>query len=384
MKWNNKGHEFDEVANHILEDDVSYWIWGAGTYGISFVNEYKDEFVIKGFFDSNPKKQETLCCGLPVLPPPKEKLKNGEKILVSAGWVNQIFPEIEKLGYIENKDFFHIDEFVSIYFLYKYDRFKAIHLGYTTTEKCSLRCKHCASFIPYIKQPKEVSKKQIMEDLEGYFQWVDNLNLFAISGGDAGLHSELKGLLLDISEKYMKDHKKIQNLEITVNAIFMPDQELLDILHRLDVFVRFTDYGKEAAKQQKIPELIAMLQEHEIRYDHVQFQNWYDCGYPQESNGLSGDRVLSAFFDRCHIRSCGGISEGRYSMCSLTFKADRADYCQIQPNDYFDFSTYEPNRRKEFMEFMLGYTEKGYYELCKKCNGAFNVNKTVIPVGEQL
>lgn len=36
MKWKNKGHEFDEMANNVLQENVSYYIWGAGTFGESF------------------------------------------------------------------------------------------------------------------------------------------------------------------------------------------------------------------------------------------------------------------------------------------------------------------------------------------------------------
>ncbi len=57
---------------------------------------------------------------------------------------------------------------------------------------------------------------------------------------------------------------------------------------------------------------------------------------------------------------------------------------KYEKTDYFDAKDLTESTKKEFMEYMLGYSEKGYYNYCTACNGSFNVNNKKIPVGEQL
>ena len=33
MKWNNVGHEYDELAEQICKDNMKYYIWGMGVLG---------------------------------------------------------------------------------------------------------------------------------------------------------------------------------------------------------------------------------------------------------------------------------------------------------------------------------------------------------------
>ena len=68
----------------------------------------------------------------------------------------------------------------------------------------------------------------------------------------------------------------------------------------------------------------------------------------------------------------------------MCINADIIDYCKYVDSDYFDLEKYDSSRRAELLEFYSGYSEKGYYEYCKMCNGSCNVNKHAIPVGIQL
>jgi hypothetical protein len=39
--------------------------------------------------------------------------------------------------------------------------------------------------------------------------------------------------------------------------------------------------------------------------------------------------------------------------------------------------------KKELMEFNMGYSEKGFLDMCRRCNGADDLNYK-IPVAEQM
>ena len=61
-----------------------------------------------------------------------------------------------------------------------------------------------------------------------------------------------------------------------------------------------------------------------------------------------------------------------------------AGYCEAYKEDSFNLAEYNPDRRKEFIEFNAGYCEKGYLNFCKRCNGYQNINTSYVPVGRQI
>ena len=60
MKWNNVGHEYDELAEQICKDNMKYYIWGMGVLGESFYKDFSRELDILGFIDSNPRDRKSV------------------------------------------------------------------------------------------------------------------------------------------------------------------------------------------------------------------------------------------------------------------------------------------------------------------------------------
>lgn len=383
MKWKNKGKEFENIAQKILNDSIEYYIWGAGTFGESFYEEFQDKIKIISFLDSNMEKQDNYLKGIKIEKPEVlMELKENAVVLISAGWTNEIFGQLNNWGYKKNKNYFHIDEFLSIYMMYKFGKLCFTNLAYVITQKCTLKCKHCVGFYPYYKNPTHIPIEKIEKDLDLYFKWVDSLNVLGLTGGDAMLHPDFNNILEKIGSKYYKS--KIYNIEVYTNAIIVPKKETLELFKKYKVFYRFTDYKKNANDIQKIDEVIKLLDEYEIRYDKVVFDTWYDSGYPQESNGILEDKALVNFFDACNRRSCQGLKNGKVYYCDLARGADEIGYCDLLESDYYDLNNLNFLTRVEFMEYMLGYSEKGYFNYCKKCNGGQNINKKYVLPGEQL
>ena len=55
----------------------------------------------------------------------------------------------------------------------------------------------------------------------------------------------------------------------------------------------------------------------------------------------------------------------------------------IGKDDYLDIEELKADAKKVLLEFQMGYSEKGYLDMCNYCNGADAVNYP-IPVAEQL
>lgn len=384
MKWNNKGHQFDLIGEKIRvfsETNAAFYIWGAGTFGISFYEMFQREINIEAFVDSAPQKQGTMVCGIPVYAP--ECLKEKKVfVLVSAGWTRDIYNRLSEFGYIKGQDCLHIDDFTSLYHWYKYKKVCLSDITYAITEYCSLRCENCNAFVPRIQNPENIPINQIIKDFDQFFKYVDQVNVLGLSGGDAMVHPEFADIVEALGERYYPN--KAVHLEVYCNAVIVPDRRTLQVLKKYNVFYRFSDYRPYTNGRQRVEEIVSLLIKNGIRYDHVSFETWCDCGYPQSSNGISGEENLVTFFDTCDRKSCHRLCDGVVTYCGMVNSADRIDYCRLETPDVFDISDYDPSRRVELIEYMLGYSEKGFFNYCRICNGSFNVNKKTVEAGKQL
>jgi hypothetical protein len=383
MKWNQKGHEFDEIAGIILKAAANnnFYIWGAGFYGDAIFTSLSPEINIIGYVDSDINKHSLKKNELTIFPTSvlKDVDRNSTTVLVSAGWTNDIFNSLSEMGFKKNIDFFHIDEFLSILMMYKYNKVCLANLNVGVKEKCTLRCEKCCQYTSYIKNPKNMSFIEFKKELENCFKTVDYISSFVLAGGDALCNPECCTMLEFIGENYLGS--RIGTIEILSNAIILPNKNMLVLLQKYNVYFRFTNYGKHAP--QKIDDLISILNVYKIRFDHVRYTYWYDNGYPQESNGLYDDAALQEYFNRCDRRSCHVISKGKFLYCSMAIGADRIGYCPILEDDYFDLN-YPVVDKKIFIVFAHGFSNKCYLNYCRKCNGGINISTIKIPVGIQL
>lgn len=383
MKWENKGHELEDIAEQICSlSKKPFYIWGYGTFGKAFFESFREKLNLIGFVDSNSKKWQEARDGIVGVYDP-HILKNTEAIiLVSTGWTREVFSKLNQMGFKRNINYFHIDDFASVYMWFMEKKIYLSDIVYQITEKCTLRCKKCNAFVPYIQNPQNIELSQIKHDFERFFQWCDCVNVVQLAGGDAMVHPAFAEILIYLGENYFGN--KINNIEVYSNAVMIPDINTLELMRKYKVYYRFTDYLPYTQGRQKIQEIVTLLDQYEIRYDHAKFEQWGDCGYPQESNGIKGEKSLREFFEACDRRSCHQLSHLGVLFCGMALAADRIGYCHLDSSDVYPIEHYDENKRTEFLEFMLGYSEKGYLEYCKKCNGGQNVNSAFIEAGEQL
>lgn len=382
MKWENKGHEYDSVAEMICADDIKYYLWGAGVLGESFYEDFSNKMTIIGFIDSNPKKQGQREDGIFVYKPDEIELKSNEKVIIATGWVKQVSDYLNSRGYRKNIDYYLLDEFSTIYMMYKYNKLHVEKVDMFCNTLCSLRCIHCSALIPYHKKGRNYSFEEMKRNVDLIFQWVDYMHILSFSGGDAMVNPELIKIIEYTGEKYKG--KKVQDFELYTNAIITPSPEMLDIWKKYNVIVRFTNYTKHVVGRQKIEEMIDLLGKNNLKYDYVQFDKWLDMGYPQETNGLVNDEELINHCKECSpvISTC--LNDGKIFYCSPSCGADASQLFEHDAFDGFSLENFEPSRKIEFMEFYTGYSEKGYPSYCRRCNGFFNNNDKFIEVAEQM
>lgn len=380
MKWNNVGHQFDKFYEEWNEQG-EYYIWGAALVGQSFLKKFNDKLNIVGYIDSDITKQGKQIGKYIIHTPDVLKgEKKRVKVIIASYFYREILTQLEEMGYVENVDACDSRMFTEIFYMYKYHKLFLHRTDISITTKCSLNCAKCNMWTPYYKDAQHKSFDVLKADFAAYFQWVDNVSRLYLLGGEALLHPELNDIVLYLMKNY-KD--KIERLEIFTNATIIPSDELLGICKEYHIAFFVSDYTpNNTGLVKRFNDVISKLNKYEIEYVIDRYDTWLDFGDPLVTNKQDNEHELSDFFDRCHM-IWRGLQDKKYYFCHSDCSAKRAGIIDDNINDYFDLNNYSEKRKIELLEFDLGYNQRGYLELCNRCNGSYGLNNTYTEVAIQ-
>lgn len=182
-----------------------------------------------------------------------------------------------------------------------------------TGQNCSLKCKNCANFSPYLaKTIPFYPHEEICQDLQAITDECQILRL-QLQGGEFFLHPNALQIL-----EYIANNPRIHQVTIATNATMIPKDSLLAIIKQSGkISVRLSDYG--AVNHKSAQRLEAVLAAHAIpyfthHYVHSDSQ-WRDCGGKDVER--LGDDVVQKIFDACLFgRNCLTMENGLISRCS--------------------------------------------------------------------
>lgn len=368
MRWKNKGHEYDGVYQQISAKR-GFYLFGCGDYGRQFLNCFGNEVSVIGYIDNNPEKQSILIGGKPCVGLDKVSLKKDEGIILTisqydrAGAVEQL----QQCGYQQDTDFFLLEEFISIYYLYKYDKVYFLNISFLPSTACNLKCRHCLNFNPFAKQFYVREWEALKADVDLFFSHVDYIMLFHVSGGEPMLYQHTADLIQYIDEKY---GDRIGTLRTVTNGTIVPSDEVLEKLSKCRVEVTVDDY-REAVPQynEQFDKLLQKLEQYQIKYYTNRVENWVDLA-PEKTDysAMSEEELIR------HRSECGQtwqeLRDGKLYSCNYAAYATVAGIAGEQDiEESYDLRSHTDDKKKELVEFRLGYTNKGYTNFCKKCRG---------------
>ena len=380
MKWNDKNHEYDAKAKEISEkwkisNDV--YLFGAGNVG-KIHRSILDKFnLFSGFIDNDVCKWSGNTMGL------SSFLRGSQK-----GWIilcgdNSVVEDMQR-----EISALHIDKYR--YFVYGYkDFFKEIfpiisayELGkvfdslcqISVTERCTLKCEKCAHGCWNVPMDQEdLSLDAVKESADYYFNAFDYVQEFVLIGGEPFLYKDLAE-----SIRYIGDHyrEQIITFAITTNGTIIPSEEIIGLCKEFDVHIHISNYVKTIPTlKERYEKLCKILDEQGISYDlSDEDDKWVDYGFNSLVRGDEED--LQAVFDKCKT-PCREVRRNKYYFC-VQARAVSENLLFDVDDDYFDLSQIKSiGDKKALMEFCMGYSEKGYLDMCKYCYGADALNHII-------
>lgn len=380
MKWTNKGHEFDVMYQNMLSKK-RYYLFGAGDYGRQFLKMFSGEIEVAGYIDNDSKKQHTLINGMICYPFNEIQLTEKEAIIITMSQIARVkaVEQLKHAGYIKDKDFFIIEEFISVYNVYKYDRVYFSSISFLPSTICNLNCRHCLNFNPYARQFYVREWDDLIRDVDTFFHCVDYIMLFHVSGGEPFLYKHTADLIDYIDKKY---GNRIGTLRTVTNGTVVPKAEVLEKLSRCDVEITVDDYREAVPRfRERFDEVLRKLDEYHIRYYINKVDYWVDLAPDRTDYSEFSEEELEKHREACN-QSWQELRGGRLYSCNYAAYAAVAGLAGQDLEEAYDLREFTPEKKKELVEFRLGYTTKGYTNFCKKCRGFTEAAETV-PAAQQ-
>jgi len=396
MKWTNKGHQFDayekifKQRNHIL-------IYGGAWKGKNVYEQIKFMGCVDAFLDKNLELQKLEIEGLPCRSPEElfDKHNESHLIIIAMGnkeSENDVCRRLMLAGYVENLDFWRWEDFnndiiMSVYWLFAQGKVVISSSGVLPSSVCNLNCAKCLNFNPYLNEKKlnfTLKPEEAKKDIDIFFDWVDYTPWYNISGGDPLTYPFLEDIIIYLGENYRQRIGK--RFELVTNGTMVPSDQICELLSKYNMDVAISDYRENVPKYiSKRQELLEKLKRYNIPYlDLCDIKSWFDLDVFNTDNSCMSEFELIEYHDRC-ATPWNRVFRGKLYSCLYESFAIASDIVPMDLSDTFDLlQPINIQSKREFIEFVSGYSEKGYTAMCSRCSGwGDTVNQKRVPVAEQ-
>jgi len=395
MKWNNRGYEFDKIAGYWSEIEGVFFYGDSSEaeklYKMLTFVELVDKLDVK-FVDSKFEKQKEDGEKI-VISPAKmmEYIASGCKyIIVDCTIGNAIIPYLLKISEIQfNKNLFTSlgfqRTFLPVLLWYKYGKAFINTTGVLFSTRCNLNCKGCMVCTDRYSTQKDRPFELICKDIDTIFGKFDYVWDFGFSGAEPFFYPHTSKVM-DYAKKYCD---KMYMFSLTTNATIPLSDALVDSYRSFYAVSPWTEKGggahiyiddySENVKQSKAQQLYETACKNNIKTTMIQYKYWIDMGYDKVDYSELSEEALANYYDICD-NPCSCIADGKFYSCSAVISAANAGMLPDEENNYIDV---EKCSIPEFIEFRSGYSQKGYFEMCKHCAGHLAINRNEIKVAEQ-
>lgn len=392
MKWINKGFEFEKIAEKLIdlfERKKTCYIFGAGIMGKELFPVLKYFDCFSGFIDNDINKQRDGYCTEKVISfQDFLRKENKETIVIAASDKNTILirNQLENCNLMHGIDFFEYGEFVNEIFpivaTYYYQKVFVNIAQITLTERCTLKCRKCAHACYAIDaSAQDMMLEEVYRSADIFFSKVDYIREFVLIGGEPLLYKEIEKVITYIGEKY---RNRMSIFCITTNGTIVPSKEILEVCKKQDVLFRISNYSAQLPRLKKAHyKLVEKLKEWNISYILGEEDLlWRDYGFEYVNHGVNNANLIEVF-DKCKT-ICREIRGNRFYYCVMARSVTENLKYNVGEFDYLDLEALDSELyQKEILEFNLGYSEKGYLDMCQFCHGAEAFNYP-IPAAEQI
>lgn len=376
-----------KTIENIKREGIPVIIFGAGIVGEVLFHACRNEGInIECFCDNNINKTQSSMCNVNIIHVQDLKTKYKDAhFIISAADIKDVVEQLHDLGYIK----WHASSLLLRDFDVSQYQFSApadfvefavstcllCHDSYLTpdklflrsvdiiiTERCSLKCRDCSNLMQYYKNPKDCDIKEVMQTIDMFCAFVDEVNEFRVIGGEPFMNKEIHLVINKLIEE-----SKVRKIVIYTNGTIIPKEDRIEYLKNKKVLLLITDYG---ILSKKLNVLTQILQRNSIAFYTLKAKGWTDCAkIIRHNRDIDQQKEI---FRSCCAKNLVTLSNGRLYKCPFAANADRLQAVPDYENDYINIfqETHEVidihEMKKKIRTFLL---EKDFLEVCDYCNG---------------
>lgn len=390
--------DFSQYSGNIV-------LWGAGKIGSVTAHVLKQKGIkALAFVDMSVSKQGTKFCGLDIISPEVffRDYKNSALIISNvdrANVINQLtsngfsnwfdawplLTEFDFADYSEQNQMY-MARMIDYYFrevareLGLKSRFLVHRLRVMITSRCTLNCKECSVYIPYVENHRDDNDwEQMVSDIKVFLDAAKELQEIELFGGEPLLHPDLHKIV-----SALKSEPRIHQISVITNGTILPNEQLIKALaDDKRTIYRMSSYGNKLST--KIGETELILKQNNIRYEIIDYKTWYKNAEVKNLN--ESEDVVKKKFICCMEGSglvywCGKI----YFCVALPFLLEINAFPQSD-NNFFDMRN-SGLKYNELVNKLYQYIDRSntdqYVDACRYCTGKSSINfKQSVPVAEQ-
>lgn len=382
MKWLNRAHEFEHIRSAVENDNI--YIFGAGEYG-AYLYKYINTEKVLGFVDNSKEKQRAGYLGQKVFALDEICQATQENLFVIAVSVcSKAFKDMQQQlldSGIKRNQIVAYELYLHLYFYYIKKATLIHHVNVSITQKCTLNCKDCSIMTTYLPEKVNYELESLKRDVDVFFGHVDYVGKFGIVGGEPFLYPNLEEYLTHLAQYRSRI---LYMLEIVTNGTIIPKDNVLRLCKEHNIIISISDYTVTLPHlKEKIEKLVNKLEEYRISYVVNSAEQWMDFGYGHVNKADVSDKQMIEFFDRCHM-TCRLLRDEKLYYCANSAFAIDAGLNSRDLENELDLQTINGKNRMEAIEFDEGYSQRGYLNMCRHCNGMDGLNDHFIEVARQI
>lgn len=265
------------------------------------------------------------------------------------------------------------------------EQIRCKNFDYFITSKCTLNCKLCSNYIPYIPNPFHTPKETAFREIKAFFQIWDYADRIELIGGEPLLHPDFYEILRECL-KYQSQFGKIR---ITTNSTIVPEERVFALIRETEKRVEFLldNYGPlsknlEVIRQQcdayQIPYRI------DNYYGENQYSNgWIYFGDCKTDLGYT-DQEWTDLFHRCVVpkEEFVMVNNGKAFFCDYPMATYQVTGRLPADGGYIDL--FDEQISIEEKREMARKLWDGPYSSCRYCTGFDVTNAKRYPAAEQV
>ena len=232
------------------------------------------------------------------------------------------------------------------------------------TEYCSLNCKLCLAYVPYYREKKSLTLDEAKIIFRNYFEMIDSVEKFSITGGEPLVNSQLKDI---IKELLIYEKQITKEIIIITNGTIALSEEILEILKsNIKIKVIVNNYGVISTNAFLNKELLIKNNINHIFYTEENRYGWIDCRDHSLKHFTDEDKDKQASHCAFWVGKKYVINRGKMYTCTRSAYRIQEKLIPFSEYDYIDLLKDDKLLRKEKLNYLVNLKSS---VSCAYCEG---------------